>query len=664
MQKPADGRKRVVIESVEPEIDAGRYPIKRIVGDAVEVEADIFADGHDHVAARLLFRFAETTTWTIIPMRPLGNDRWRGEFPVAQVGESLYTIAGWIDHFDTWRSDLEKRIAAGQDIGVDLLNGAQLVEQAAEGAGGDDAFALRRWAALLRTTDDLAQAQAAAFDPALASMMALYFDPTLETRYDRELRVTVDREKARYSAWYEMFPRSTAAEPGRHGTFRDCEARLDYIERLGFDVLYLPPIHPIGSSFRKGKNNSTTAEPGEPGSPWAIGSKEGGHTAIHAELGTIEDFRHLVAAAADKGIELALDIAFQCSPDHPWVVEHPEWFKHRADGTIQYAENPPKKYQDIYPLDFESSDWQGLWDGLRDVFRFWLEQGVRIFRVDNPHTKAFSFWEWCIAELKHNYPDALFLAEAFTRPRVMQRLAKLGFSQSYTYFAWRNTKQELTEYFTELTQTQVREYMRPNLWPNTPDILHETLQIGGRPAFMSRIVLAATLGPNYGIYGPAFELGENQPLRPGSEEYLNSEKYEIRHWDLNAPHSIAGIIATINRARRENPALHANYDLFFHPTDNPYLIAYSKSSPDGSNLVLTVVNLDSFHTQPGWVTLDLDRLKLRGDESFQVFDQLTGSRYLWQGVRNYIELSPSKIPAHIFRVLRKVRSEKDFDYYQ
>ena len=664
MQKPADGRKRVVIESIEPEIDAGRYPIKRIVGDSVEVEASVFADGHDHVAARLLFRFAETTTWTIIPMRPLANDRWRGEFPVAQVGEYLYTIAGWIDHFDTWRSDLEKRIAAGQDIGVDLLNGAQLVEQAAEGAGGDDAFALRRWAALLRTTDDLAQAQAAAFDPALASMMALYFDPALETRYDRELRVTVDREKARYSAWYEMFPRSTAAEPGRHGTFRDCEARLDYIERLGFDVLYLPPIHPIGSGFRKGKNNSTTAEPGEPGSPWAIGSKEGGHTAIHAELGTIEDFRHLVAAAADKGIELALDIAFQCSPDHPWVVEHPEWFKHRADGTIQYAENPPKKYQDIYPLDFESSDWQGLWDGLRDVFRFWLEQGVRIFRVDNPHTKEFSLWEWCIAELKHDYPDALFLAEAFTRPRVMQRLAKLGFSQSYTYFAWRNTKQELTEYFTELTQTQVREYMRPNLWPNTPDILHETLQIGGRPAFMSRIVLAATLGPNYGIYGPAFELGENQPLRPGSEEYLNSEKYEIRHWDLNAPHSIAGIIATINRARRENPALHANYDLFFHPTDNPYLIAYSKSSPDGSNLVLTVVNLDSFHTQPGWVTLDLDRLKLRGDESFQVFDQLTGSRYLWQGVRNYIELSPSKIPAHIFRVLRKVRSEKDFDYYQ
>jgi starch synthase (maltosyl-transferring) len=664
MQKPADGRKRVVIESVEPEIDAGRFAIKRIIGDPVEVEADVFADGHDHVAARLLFRFCEVAGWTMVPMLPLGNDRWRAEFPVERVGEYLYTVAGWIDHFDTWRSDLEKRIAAGQDIRVDLLNGAELVEQAAVRAGRDDADALRRWAAQLRATDDLPVARNAALEPALAAMMAVYLDPAMETRYERELRVTVDREKARYSAWYEMFPRSAAAEPGRHGTFKDCEARLDYIERLGFDVLYLPPIHPIGRSFRKGKNNATTAEPGDTGSPWAIGSQEGGHTAIHPELGTLEDFRHLLRAAAKKGIELALDIAFQCSPDHPWVKEHPAWFKHRADGTIQYAENPPKKYQDIYPLDFESSDWKGLWEALRDVFVFWLEQGVRIFRVDNPHTKAFPFWEWVLAELKRDYPDALLLAEAFTRPRVMQRLAKLGFSQSYTYFTWRNTKQELTEYFTELTQTRVREYMRPNLWPNTPDILHETLQIGGRPAFMGRIVLAATLGPNYGIYGPAYELLENKPLRPGSEEYLNSEKYEIRHWDLDAPQSIAGTITAINRARRENSALHANHDLYFHPTDNPYLIAYSKSSRDGNNVVLTVVNLDWFHTQAGWVTLDLERLKLRGDESFQVLDQLTGIRYLWQGARNYVELAPDQIPAHIFRVLRKVRSEKDFDYYQ
>ncbi|MGA9982687.1 MAG: maltotransferase domain-containing protein, partial [Acidobacteriaceae bacterium] len=482
MQKPADGRKRVVIESVTPEIDAGRFPIKRIAGDTVRVEADVFADGHDHVTARLLYRPQALSSWTAVPMQPLGNDRWHGEFPVASVGEYFYTIAGWIDHFDTWRSDLEKRIAAGQDIRVDLLIGAQLVEQAAARADGEDAPALQRWAALLRETGVIPAAQTAALDPDLAATMARYPDPAMESRYDRELRVTVDREKARCSAWYEMFPRSAALEPGRHGTFRDCEAHLDYVARLGFDVLYLPPIHPIGLSFRKGKNNSPTAEPGDTGSPWAIGAKEGGHIAIHPQLGTLADFRGLVERASSKGIELALDIAFQCSPDHPWVTEHPQWFKKRPDGTIQYAENPPKKYQDIYPMDFESSDWRALWDALLGVFRFWIDQRVRIFRVDNPHTKAFPFWEWLIAEIKRDFPDVLFLAEAFTRPRVMQRLAKLGFSQSYTYFTWRNTKQELTDYFTELTQTQVREYMRPNLWPNTPDILHETLQLGGRPA--------------------------------------------------------------------------------------------------------------------------------------------------------------------------------------
>lgn len=664
MQKPADGRKRVVIESVEPEIDAGRFAIKRIVDDAVQVEADIFADGHDHVAARLLYRYSEIANWTMAPMQPVGNDRWRGSFPVARLGEYLYTVAGWIDHFDTWRSDLEKRLAAGQDIGVDLLNGAQLIEQAAERAGRDDADLLRRWAAQLRSPMDAAAGEKTALDPVLAEMMARYLDPAMETRYERELRVTVDRDKARYSAWYELFPRSTSGEPGRHGTFKDVEARLDYVQRLGFDVLYLPPIHPIGQAFRKGKNNSVTAQAGDSGSPWAIGSQEGGHEAIHPELGTLADFRHLLHAAAGKGIEMALDIAFQCSPDHPWVREHPEWFRHRADGSIQYAENPPKKYQDIYPLDFESRDWQGLWDALLHVFLFWIEQGVRIFRVDNPHTKAFPFWEWCIAEIKRGYPDTIFLAEAFTRPRVMQRLAKLGFTQSYTYFTWRNTKQELTEYLTELTRSRACQYMRPNLWPNTPDILHETLQVGGRPAFISRIVLAATLGPNYGIYGPAYEMLENAPLRQGSEEYLNSEKYEIRQWDLNAPQSIAGIIAAINKARRENPALHMSHDLHFHNTDNPNLLAYSKSSRDGNNVVLAVVNLDPFHMQAGWIHLDGEHLLLKAGETFQVHDLLAGERYTWQGERNYVELRPEKIPAHLFRVLRRVRSEKDFDYYQ
>ncbi|HTV15913.1 MAG TPA: alpha-1,4-glucan--maltose-1-phosphate maltosyltransferase [Acidobacteriaceae bacterium] len=664
MHKPADGRKRVVIESVDPEIDAGLFAIKRIVDDQVQVEADVFADGHDRVAARLLYRYYKVPNWTMAPMQPLGNDRWRASFPVVRLGEYLYTVAGWIDHFDTWRSDLEKRIAAGQDIQVDLLNGAQLIEEAAQRGTRDDADALRRWATHLRNARDTETAQKTALDPALAVLMGQHLDPKLETRYERELRVVVDRDKARYSAWYEMFPRSAAAEPGKHGSFRDCEARLDYVARLGFDVLYLPPLHPIGHSFRKGKNNSVTAEAGDVGSPWAIGAQGGGHLALHPELGTLDDFRRLLRSAAKKNIEMAMDIAFQCSPDHPWVQEHPEWFKKRADGSIQYAENPPKKYQDIYPLDFESSDWEGLWEALRDVFLFWIEQGVRIFRVDNPHTKSFPFWEWLIAEIKHDFPDALFLAEAFTRPRVMQRLAKLGFSQSYTYFSWRNTKQELTEYLTELTQTRVREFLRPNLWPNTPDILPEALQIGGRPAFLMRVALAATLGPNYGIYGPAFELGENEPLRPGSEEYLNSEKYQIREWNLDAPHSIADAIAEINRARRENAALHANHELFFHSTDNPYLIAYSKTSRDGSNVVLTVVNLDPFHTQIGWVDLDLERLHLRASETFQVYDQLTGRRFLWQGPRNYIELSPETIPAHIFRVLRKVRSERDFDYYQ
>jgi starch synthase (maltosyl-transferring) len=664
MHKPADGRKRVVIESVEPEIDRGRFAIKRIVGDQVEVEADVFADGHDHVAARLLFRYHQVPDWSVAPMQPLGNDRWRASFPVVRLGEYVYTVAGWIDHFDTWRSDLEKRIAAAQDVRVDLLNGAQLIEEAAERGNRDDSDALRRWAAQLRHAKDTETAQGTALDPALAALMGQYPDPRLETRYERELRVVVDREKARYSAWYEMFPRSTSAEPGRHGTFRDCEARLDYVARLGFDVLYLPPLHPIGHSFRKGKNNSVTAQAGDVGSPWAIGADEGGHLALHPQLGTLDDFRSLLRSAAKKNIEMAMDVAFQCSPNHPWVREHPEWFRKRADGSIQYAENPPKKYQDIYPLDFESSDWEGLWEALRDVFLFWIEQGVRIFRVDNPHTKSFPFWEWLIAGIKHDFPDALFLAEAFTRPRVMQRLAKLGFSQSYTYFSWRNTKQELTEYLTELTHSRASEFLRPNLWPNTPDILPEALQIGGRPAFLTRVVLAATLGSSYGIYGPAFELGENQPLRPGSEEYLNSEKYEIREWNLDAPHSIAGAIADVNRARRENPALHASHELFFHPTDNPYLIAYSKASHDGSNVVLTIVNLDPFHNQIGWVDLDLERLHLRPAETFQVFDQLTGRRFLWQGPRNYIELSFETIPAHIFRVLRRVRSERDFDYYQ
>jgi starch synthase (maltosyl-transferring) len=451
--------------------------------------------------------------------------------------------------------------------------------------------------------------------------------------------------------------------PGRHGTLRDCEARLPAIAKMGFDVLYLPPIHPIGRVNRKGANNAVSAAPGEPGSPWAIGSAEGGHKALHPELGTIEDFRRLVAATRTHGMELALDIALQCAPDHPYVTEHPKWFRWRPDGTVQYAENPPKKYQDIFPFEFESEDWFALWQELADVFRFWAGEGVRIFRVDNPHTKPFPFWEWAIARLKREYPDALFLAEAFTRPKVMHRLAKLGFSQSYTYFAWRNSKHELVDYFTELTQGPGREYFRPNVWPNTPDILTEYLQFGGRPAFIVRLVLAATLGANYGIYGPAFELLEADPRDPGSEEYLDSEKYQIRHWDLQAPHSLADLITRMNGARRDNVALQSDASLRFCPVDNDSLLCYAKSDAATENLVVTVVNLDPHHVQSGWVELDLRALGIDANAPYQMHDLLSGARFLWNGARNFVQLDPQRAPAHVFALRRKVRTERNFDYF-
>ncbi|HEX3437401.1 MAG TPA: alpha-1,4-glucan--maltose-1-phosphate maltosyltransferase [Pseudacidobacterium sp.] len=661
MTKPEDGRKRVVIEHVDPQIDGGRFPIKRVIGDMVQIEADVFADGHDHVSCRVLYKHNDESEWQTVNMKLLGNDRWQASFQLTKPGHYVYTIAGRIDHFDTWRSDMSKRLEAGQDVGLELRTGSIMVEQTMRRAADKDAIRLTEWARVLKTESD--EAKAVALDPALAETMERYADTAFETRYEKELRIEVDRVKARFSSWYELFPRSCSSAPEKYGTFRDVEARLAYVAHMGFDVLYLPPIHPIGHSFRKGKNNTVNAEPGDVGSPWAIGSEQGGHTAIHPELGTREDFRHLVERAQSHGLEVALDIAFQCSPDHPWVKEHPQWFRKRADGSIQYAENPPKKYQDIYPINFESEDWKALWDALKGVFLYWIQQGVFIFRVDNPHTKAFAFWEWVIAEIKRENRDVLFLSDAFTRPRVMERLAKLGFTQSYSYFTWRNTKDELTEYFQQLTQTQVREYLCPNLWPNTPDILHEYLQTGGRPAFMVRLVLAATLGTSYGIYGPAFELLENVPLKEGSEEYLNSEKYELRSWDLDAQRSIAPLIAKVNHARRENTALQANNELLFHGTDNPYLICYSKKSIDAANSVLVVVNLDPFHVQSGWVNLNLEKIGLNSHEPFQVHDELTGKQYLWQGPRNYVELSPQEIPAHVFRVLRRVRSEKDFDYY-
>jgi starch synthase (maltosyl-transferring) len=649
--RPSPRPPRVLIEGVQPEIDGGRFPVKRTLGDRVEVEVDLVADGHYLLDGVLLHRYAGESAWQEVRLQPLVNDRYRADFTVDRLGRYLYTLQAWVDHFSTWLAALNKKVEAGQDVDLELRSGAALVEEAAGRCRGKQRDELLCRAAQLAAAEGEQSARIrAAGDERLSELMAAYPDRSEATEYGRELGVVVDRERARFGAWYELFPRSCADEPGKHGTFRDCEARLPYLAALGFDILYLPPIHPIGLTHRKGKNNDPVCQPGDPGSPWAIGGKQGGHKAIHPQLGTLDDFRRLLAKAKKRGLEVALDIAFQCSPDHPYLKEHPEWFRTRPDGSVQYAENPPKKYQDIYPLDFSSDDWQSLWNEMKSLFDYWIEQGVRIFRVDNPHTKPLAFWEWLITEIKREHPEVILFAEAFTRPKMMYALAKLGFCQSYTYFTWRNARWELEEYFTELTTPPVREFFRPNLWPNTPDILHEELQLGGRPAFAARLVLAATLGASYGIYGPAFELCVNTPREKGSEEYLNSEKYEIKHWDLDQPGSLRELIARVNRIRRENPALQGNRGLTFHRTDNERLICYSKQTDDGGNAILVVVNLDPLHSQSGFVQLSLADIGVEEDETYLVEDLLAGPSYRWIGARNYVELDPARQPAHIFLV--------------
>jgi starch synthase (maltosyl-transferring) len=658
--QPDNGRSRVVIERVTPQIDGGAFPIKRVVGEQVQVEADVFTDSHDAISAVLRYRAEGAAEWLETPLAELVNDRWRGAFTVAQVGRAFYCVQAWVDHFKSWARDMAKRIAANSVTPLDLEIGARLVEAAQARADGADAAALGRYVAALR-----AGAGAMALEPELAALMARHAERRFATS-SPELPITVDRERAVFSAWYELFPRSTSPDPGRHGTFKDVEARLPYVAELGFDVLYLTPIHPIGHKFRKGKDNSPTAEPGEPGSPYAVGNEHGGHKSIHPELGTLDDFRHLVRAARELGIEIALDNAFQCSPDHPYVKDHPDWFYVRPDGSIQYAENPPKKYQDVYPFNFESDDWQALWDELKSFFEFWAEQGVRVFRVDNPHTKAFGFWEWCIGELKREYPDLILLSEAFTRPKVMYRLAKLGFTQSYTYFAWRTTKAELTEYMTELTQTEVREFFRPNFWPTTHDILTAQFYPGQRSMFVGRLVLAATLTASYGIYGPAYELMLHTPVG-AREEYIDNEKYELKVWDLDDPRSLRPLVARINQIRRENVALQRNESIRFQRVENNYvpndqLIAYTKQSPDQLNTILVVVNLDPASTQSGWLHLPLEELGLPSDTPYVAHDLLTDARYSWSGEWNFVELDPARTVAHIFRIERP-RTERNFDYY-
>jgi len=655
---------RIIIENVTPCIDSGRFPIRRTVGETVRVEADIFADGHDRLAAELLYRAQGRQEWRRRRMQAVGNDKWRSTFRVGDGGMYVYTLQAWIDRFRTWRDIVEKKAGAGQTLALEMLEGAALVAAAAERATEEEeTLALHKKADFLRSSERMLDKMQLAASPELQRLMDAYPDKTGRIEYDPPLKVVQVPLRARFSAWYEMFPRSCAAIPGMHGTFQDCIDRLDDIADMGFDVLYLPPIHPIGKTERKGKNNTIPAEASDPGSPWAIGSEKGGHCAIHPQLGTMADFIKLIEAARGREIEIAMDIAFQCSPDHPFVKDHPEWFRRRPDGSIQYAQNPPKKYEDIFSFDFESSHAEALCQTLLAVVYFWIEKGIRIFRVDNPHTKPLRFWEWLIDSVRRRHPEVIFLAEAFCRPKTMYRLAKSGFTQSYTYFTWRNRKPEIEDYLVKLTRTPLAEFFWPNFWPNTPDILPEYLQIGGRAAFVVRLALAATLSSNYGIYGPAFELCENQTQAPFSEAYLNSEKYEIRFWDLNRAGNIKSVVRRINRIRRENPALQQTRRLTFHSVDSEHIICFSKTDRNLDNVILVAVNLDPHHIHSAWVQLPHRELGLDPDQPFQMHELIGDARYLWHTDHNYLSLDPQVMPVQIFRIRKHLRSEHDFEYF-
>lgn len=661
MNKDIDGRKRVVIECVRPQIDGGQFAVKRTVGEAVTVTAHVFGDGHDVVRAEVLYRRSDQSDWTVQEMRHLGNDEWAAPFAGSAVGRYVYTVRAWIDHFVTWQNDLRKRREAGQDVRVPLQIGAALLRESAGRAEPRNAQRLQQWAEVLDAPPDAKTAAALALSEELTEITRKYPDRSAGTLYQPELHLWVDRPQAVFSAWYEFFPRSYGQD-GQHGTLRDAERLLPPIAAMGFDVVYLPPVHPIGQTHRKGKNNATVGAPDDPGSPWAIGAADGGHKAIHPQLGSMADFHHFLEEARANGLEVALDLAFQCSPDHPYVRTHPEWFRWRPDGTVQFAENPPKKYEDILPLNFESDRWQELWEELRSVVLFWVGHGVRIFRVDNPHTKPFAFWQWLIDGLRDDYPDLLFLAEAFTRPKVMEYLAKAGFNQSYTYFTWRNSKWELEQYIRELTQTQIGEYLRPNFWPNTPDILPQYLQYGGRAAFIVRLVLAATLSASYGVYGPAFELCVSEAIE-GKEEYLNSEKYELKRWDWNRKGNIRPVVERVNRIRRRNPALQRIRNIELYAIDNDNMLCYGKATEDLSNVIVTVVNLDPHHRQSGWIQLPLEALGVDRQQTYLMDDLLTGDKFIWQGQTNYVELDPRVMPAHILCLRKRLRRETDFDYF-
>jgi starch synthase (maltosyl-transferring) len=683
----------IVIECVTPELDAGRYPVKRIVGDTVWVGADIIKEGHDQVAAVVLYRGPGESDWSSAPLQyDFDSDRWYGAFDVDRIGRWMFTVDAWTDRFVTWRSELKKKIDAGQEVHTELVEGAELIRAASRTArsGAARASLLLTAKILVDRRGDTAieRRMQRALDDDLLTLMLEHNRPADVTRFRRELAIVVDRERARFASWYEMFPRSqTAPTPGAQphaGTFADASARLPRLADLGFDVVYLPPIHPIGHTFRKGKNNSLTPEPDDVGSPWAIGNEHGGHTAIDPALGTLDDFDSFVGTACSLGMEVALDYALQCSPDHPWVKEHPQWFFVRPDGTIKYAENPPKKYQDIYPLNLWCDDRQALWNACRDVFLFWIGHGVKIFRVDNPHTKPLAFWEWVIDEVQREHPDVIFFSEAFTRPKRMNSLAKLGFTMSYTYFTWKNSSAELHEYLSELTQTPMTEYYRGNLFTNTPDILHEYLVNGGRPAFRIRLLLAGTLSPLYGMYS-GFELAENVPARQGSEEYLDSEKYQLRPRNYDAEGNINADIQRLNAVRRAQPALRRYANLTFHLSENPTILFYRKAATEpplqwtgsrsqpvppaivqsirptaGGNGargdILVAVNTDPHHVQETMVHVPIHEMGIDDDEPYVVHDILTGTRYHWRGVRNYVRLDPADQPGHVL-LLERVLAE-------
>ena len=647
-------RGHVIIENVEPQVDCGRFSAKTIAGDEVAVDADIYRDGPSVLAAAVRFRGPGDKRWSESRMTHVANDRWAGSFTPDRIGVWEFAIEGWTDRFATWRRDLLKRVEAGQDVDVELQEGAQILEDHIKAVPAAARKRVKETIATMRVTgrgrssfEDAGIK--AALDEQIAELMAAHHARSGSTITKPAFQLTVDRELARFGAWYEVFPRSTG-RTGEHGTFDSAIEELARIADMGFDIVYLPPIHPIGTTHRKGPNNTLESGADDVGVPWAIGSPEGGHTAVHPDLGTLDDFKRFVKESERHGLEVALDFAIQCSPDHPWVTEHPEWFVHRADGSIRHAENPPKKYQDIYPIDFDTADREGLWTELKGVLDFWIDAGVKIFRVDNPHTKALPFWEWVIGVLKTEHPELIFLSEAFTRPKVMKGLAKLGFTQSYTYFTWRNTKAELTEYMTELTTTDMAKYFRPNFFTNTPDILHEYLQTGGRPAFKVRLILAALLSPAYGIYS-GFELVENTPVAPGSEEYLGSEKYQLVQRDYEAEGNLNRFITRINRMRKAYPVLHHLTNLSFHHVDKPNLMAFSKSLPDETS-ILVVLNLNPYHWEEGMLSLDLGALGLDSWATFKVHDLIADVTFEWQGSQAYVRLDPFQEPAHVFRVLR------------